>query len=77
MQYNLPEEGNGNPLQYSRRGNPRDRGAWRAAIYGVTQRRTRLKRLSSCSLSQEDPLEEEMANHSSILAWKNPMDRGA
>ena len=24
------------------------------------------------SLSQEDPLEEEMANHSSILAWKNP-----
>ena len=27
--------------------------------------------------SQEDPLEEEMATHSSILAWKNPMDRGA
>ena len=30
------------------------------------------------SLDQEDPLEEEMANHSSILAWgKNPRDRGA
>ena len=29
------------------------------------------------SLGQEDPLEEEMAIHSSILAWKNPMDRGA
>ena len=28
-------------------------------------------------LSQEDPLEEEMATHSSILAWKNAMDRGA
>ena len=28
-------------------------------------------------LVQEDPLEEEMATHSSILAWKNPMDRGA
>ena len=29
------------------------------------------------SLGQEDPLEEEMANHSSILAWENSMDRGA
>ena len=29
------------------------------------------------SLDQEDPLEEEMATHSSILAWKKFMDRGA
>ena len=29
------------------------------------------------SLGQEDPLEKAMATHSSILAWKNPMDRGA
>ena len=29
------------------------------------------------SLGPEDPLEEEMATHSSILAWKIPMDRGA
>ena len=29
------------------------------------------------SLGQEDPLEKDMATHSSILAWKNPMDRGA
>ena len=29
------------------------------------------------SLGQEDPLEEEMATYSSILAWKNPMGRGA
>ena len=28
------------------------------------------------SLDWEDPLEEEMATHSSILAWKNPMDKG-
>ena len=28
-------------------------------------------------LGQEDPLEKEMATHSSILAWENPMDRGA
>ena len=29
------------------------------------------------SLGQEDPLEKEMATHSSILAWRIPMDRGA
>ena len=28
------------------------------------------------SLGQEDPLEEGMATHSSILAWRTPMDRG-
>ena len=39
-------EGNGNPLQYSCLENPVDRGAWWAAVHGVTQSRTRLKRLS-------------------------------
>ena len=33
-------EGNGNPLQYSCLENPRDGGAWWAAVYGVTQSRT-------------------------------------
>ena len=42
-------EGNGTPLQYSCLENPRDGGAWWAAVYGVTQSRTRLKRLSSSS----------------------------
>ena len=42
-------EGNGNPLQYSCLENPRDGGAWWAAIYGVAQSQTRLKRLSSSS----------------------------
>ena len=42
-------EGNGNPLQYSCLENPRDGGAWWAAAHGVTQSRTRLKRLSSSS----------------------------
>ena len=42
-------EGNGNPLQCSCLENPRDGGAWWAAVYGVTQSRTRLKRLSSSS----------------------------
>ena len=36
-------EGNGNPLQCSCLENPRDGGAWWAAVYGVTQSRTRLK----------------------------------
>ena len=42
-------EGNGNPLQCSCLENSRDRGAWWAAISGVAQSRTRLKRLSSSS----------------------------
>ena len=36
-------EGNGIPLQCSCLENPRDRGAWWAAVYGVAQSRTRLK----------------------------------
>ena len=50
-------EGNGNPLQCSCLENPRDGGAWWAAVYGVAQGGTRLKRLSSsCSLSQTEVL---------------------
>ena len=44
-------EGNGNPLQCSCLENPRDNGAWWAAVYGVAQSQTRLKRLSSSSSS--------------------------
>ena len=50
------EEGNGNPLQCSCLENPRDRGAWWAAVYGITQSRTRLKRLSSSSSSKATEL---------------------
>ena len=44
-------EGKGNLLQCSCLENPRDWGAWWAAVYGVAQSRTRLKRLSSSSSS--------------------------
>ena len=44
-------EGNGNALQCSCLENPRDRGAWWAAVYGVAQSRTRLQQLSSSSSS--------------------------
>ena len=54
-------EGNGNPLQCSSLENPRDGGAWWAAIYGVTQSWTRLKWLKS-SYTQ---LVEELCSH----AW--------
>ena len=44
-------EGKGNPLQCSRLENPRDGGAWWAAIYGVTQSWTRLKWLSNSNIN--------------------------
>ena len=44
-------EGHGDPLQYSCLENPRNGGPWWAAVYGVAQSRTRLKRLSSSSSS--------------------------
>ena len=53
-------EGNGNPLQWSCLENPRDGGAWWAAVYGVAQSRTRLKRLSSSSSSSS--IEGSMTN---------------
>ena len=37
-----PGEGNGNPLQYSCLKNPMDRGAWLAAVLGITKSRTQL-----------------------------------
>ena len=47
-------EGNGNPLQCSCLENPRDGEAWWAAVSGVAQSRTWLKRLSSSSSSNHD-----------------------
>ena len=44
-----PGVGNGNPLQYTCVENSMDRGAWWAAVHGITKSWTRLKRLSSSS----------------------------
>ena len=60
-------EGNGNPLQCSCLENPRDGGAWWAAISGVAQSWTRLKRLSSSSSIDRCPGLSQVA-----LAVKNP-----
>ena len=77
-----PGEGNGNPLQYSCLENPMDGGAWQATVHGVAKSRTRLSDFTTTtttmwetqvqSLGREDPLEKEMAPHSSTLAWKIP-----
>jgi len=50
-------EGNGNPLQCSCLENPRDGGAWWAAVSEVAQSQTRLKRLSSSSSSSKITLQ--------------------
>ena len=57
-------EGNGNPLRCSCLENPRDRGAWWAAVSGVTHSRTRLKRLSSSSrtIGCQAPLSMEFSS---------------
>ena len=55
-------EGNGNPLQCSCLENPRDRGAWWAAVYGVAQSQTRLKRLSSSSSSSTNNITTILLN---------------
>ena len=48
-------EGNGNPLQCSCLENPRDGGAWWAAVYEIAQTLTRLKRLKRLSSSSSNP----------------------
>ena len=68
----LSGEGNGNPLQYSCLENPVDRGAWWAAIHGVTQSQTRLKWLSMHAC-----IGEGHGNPLQCSCLKNPRDRGA
>ena len=59
-------EGNGNPLQCSCLENPRDGGAWWAAVHGVSKSRTRLSDFPFTF--HFHALEKEMAAHSSVLA---------
>ena len=64
-------EGDGTPLQYSCLENPMDGGAWWAAVHGVAKDTTeRLHFHFSLSC-----IGKEMANHSSVLAWKVPGTR--
>ena len=64
-------EGNGNPLQCSCLENPRDRGVWWAAIYGVKQSRTQLKWLSSSSSSSHWWSSARSEVHVTFSVWVN------
>ena len=60
-------EGNGNPLQCSWLENPRDGGAWWAAVYGVTQSQTLLKWLSSSSSNLKPMSKVGLSHHLNTL----------
>ena len=62
-----PGEGIGYPLQYS----------WASLVVQMVKNLHAVQETWVLSLDWEDPLEEGMANHSSIFAWRIPMDRGA
>ena len=70
--YGYIGEGNGNPLQCSCLENPRDGGAWWAAIYGVTQSRTRLKWLTVAAaymdIHTENKGRSKEAQHQGLLS---------
>ena len=63
-----------NPLQCYCLENPRDGGAWWAAVYGVAQSRTRLKRLSSSSSSLSESVSSVPPHcHPEGCHWSQPM----
>ena len=70
-------EGTGNPLQYSCLENPMDRGAWLAAVHGITKSRTRLKRLSRHAHggANYDLLQEDLCHilHLPVLLLPEPL----
>ena len=62
-----PGEGIEDPLQYS----------WASLVAQIVKNPPAVHETLVRSLGWEDPLEEGMATHSSILAWRIPLDRGA
>ena len=62
-----PGEGIGYPLQYS----------WASLVAQTLRNPPAMWEMWLLSLGWEDPLEDEMETHSSILVWRIPMDRGA
>ena len=61
------KKGQATPLQYS----------WSSLVAQMVKNLPTMQKTWVRSLGWEDPLEESMATHSSILAWRIPMDRGA
>ena len=52
-------------------------GLWASLVAQLRKNPLAIQKTWVRSLGREDPLEESMATHSSILAWRIPMDRGA
>ena len=74
-------QGEADPLHFAR-ADPCDfpkcgRLHWASPVAQVVKNLPAMQKTWIRSLGQEDPLEEEMATHSSILAWRIPLDRGA
>ena len=65
--------GNGTPLQYSCLENPMDGGAWKAAVHGVAEGRTRLSDFTFTF--HLHALRKEMAIYCSVLPWRIPGTR--
>ena len=63
-------EGNGNPLQCPCLENPRDGGAWWAAVYGIAQSRTRLKWLSSSSSATWEALKHVLQRLTGVNSYQ-------
>ena len=63
----FPGEGIGYPLQYF----------WASVVAQTVKKLPAMWETQVRSLGWEDPLEEGMATHPSVLAWRIPMDRGA
>ena len=63
-------EGDGTPLQYACLENLMDGGAWKAAVHGIAEGRTRLSDFTFTF--HFHALEKEMATHSIVPAWRIP-----
>ena len=73
-----PGGGNGNPLQYSCLGNPKDRGAWQATVHGVTKIWTRLSTRHDNELSGVNPSQGDTGHvsHASSAQTTDRLKRG-
>ena len=76
-------KGNGSPLQCSCLENPRDGGAWWAAVYGVAQSQRQLKWLNSSSSREKSLVAQLVKNPPTVqetwiwsLAWEDPLEKG-
>ena len=72
-----PGEENGNPFQYSWLKNPMDGGAWKAAVHGVAEGRTRLSDFTFSFHFSLSCIGEGNGNPLQCSCLENPRDRGA